>query len=253
MKPTTSILSVWARFDNIPMETLTKAWYWSKTEGDRQRSVAKMQANRQSYGCGGNHYDLAIWLIDAYQNAGLKAWAVRRSGGNDVAVIVEEQGNQFFLQQALQWTKPVHIGEKEAAFRSQWLNDVSPGLSIQVDRSKNRLHILWKGQDDTVHTCAYDLTPLDMITLRERAALSQKQLETPLVRVRTNWKGETAMWEFQAFSSRLHTAEGAIQEATAANLDEWVERIHQRTGMDRYVVRKSLSVYRGLESYSEAT
>jgi hypothetical protein len=61
--PSQDILAIWKRFDGFPMETLTKAWMSTQTDGPRQRSVPLMKEHFEQYGNTGNCFDLALWLF----------------------------------------------------------------------------------------------------------------------------------------------------------------------------------------------
>jgi len=46
MKATREVLQVWHMFDDYPMETITKAWYFSQPDEIKQRSVDLMKEHR---------------------------------------------------------------------------------------------------------------------------------------------------------------------------------------------------------------
>ncbi len=249
MEPSKGIIDVWDRFDSIPVETLTKAWYWSKKERDQQRSVVKMQANRQTYGCGGNSFDLSIWLVDEFTRAGYTAWAVGHhlfQENTAVAVIVEDDTGQYFCNIGRRWNKPAYIGKARGQESIKNNRAIAHGYEVSLWRDGDQLTITSINHIDLVEEEVFSLKKLDMVSLREAAEFSQRQLVQPYVAVRTQWRGEFARWEFRDFTSCLMTEKECVEEMPATSLDEWVERIHQRTGMDRYVVRMALAVYRGL-------
>ncbi len=111
MRPTGDILSVWKRFDRFPMETLTKAWYFTKTDGSKQRDVSMMKEHYLQYGSTGNCFDLAIWLLAELRKEGVEAYAI----GHDlftpkahVAVVaVNAEGRSYLCDLGDQWIQPV--------------------------------------------------------------------------------------------------------------------------------------------------
>ena len=50
MRATSDVLAVWRKFDEFPMETLTKAWYFQSASGRKQRTVEQMKEHREQYG-----------------------------------------------------------------------------------------------------------------------------------------------------------------------------------------------------------
>lgn len=95
MKAAEEILAVWQRFDDFPMETLTKAWFFQKAGANKQRSVELMRQHRQQYHITGNCFDLALWLVDEFRNEGITAYPI----GNELctseahAAVVAEDKN----------------------------------------------------------------------------------------------------------------------------------------------------------------
>ena len=66
------ILAVWNKFHDFPMETLTKAWFYSRSGDKKQRTVALMKEHKAQYGITGNCFDLAIWLLDEFKRDGIE-------------------------------------------------------------------------------------------------------------------------------------------------------------------------------------
>lgn len=76
MKAPQRVIDIWRRFDDFPMETLTKAWYSQIASVNKQRTVDLMKLHREEYGTSGNCFDLAIWLINEFRENQLQAYAV---------------------------------------------------------------------------------------------------------------------------------------------------------------------------------
>lgn len=67
-----NILNVWRKFDEFPMERLTKLWFYNQDNPKKQRDVALMKEHRSHYGISGNCFDLAIRCSMNYKNIGLQ-------------------------------------------------------------------------------------------------------------------------------------------------------------------------------------
>ncbi|WP_327204675.1 hypothetical protein [Paenibacillus terrae] len=86
------ILSIWEKFNTFPMETLTKAWFYKKTDGKKQRDVSLMKEHHERYGITGNCFDLAIWLLHEFEKEGIEAYPIGHDLGTTeahVAVIAK--------------------------------------------------------------------------------------------------------------------------------------------------------------------
>ncbi|WP_232336768.1 hypothetical protein [Planococcus lenghuensis] len=81
MRPPEEILTAWNQFSDFPMETLTKAWYFAKSGEVKQRPVALMKEHQAQFGASGNCFDLAIWLLDEFQKAGVEAYSIGDGSG----------------------------------------------------------------------------------------------------------------------------------------------------------------------------
>lgn len=67
-----------------------------------------------------------------------------------------------------------------------------------------------------------------------------------LLEVRLPYKNETAHWEFYDWKSFLSTSEGLFPDVPVATIDEWVERIHGKTGYDKEFLVETLTIYKEL-------
>ena len=76
IKPSEKISNTWRKFDDFPLETLSKVWMHSIGQGGVQRDVSQMKEHRQKYGLSGNCFDLAIWLLDEFKKDGIEAYPI---------------------------------------------------------------------------------------------------------------------------------------------------------------------------------
>ena len=104
------------------METLTKAWLYETDRGRRQRTVSEMVDDRLQFGTSGNCFDLAVWLLHAFEIAGIDAYAI----GHDlltpnahVAVLAVDNGYRYLCDLGDQWIAPILIDSASADFTRQ--------------------------------------------------------------------------------------------------------------------------------------
>lgn len=136
MKASGEILSVWRTFDDFPMETLTKAWVYSKGGFQKQRDVETMKAHRAQYGITGNCFDLAIWLLDAFRKAGVEAYPIGTELGTEDAhaavVAVDEKGARYLCDLGDQWLQPILIDGINEGYSNERLSGFFPAAEVQV-------------------------------------------------------------------------------------------------------------------------
>ncbi|TLS35014.1 hypothetical protein [Pseudalkalibacillus caeni] len=76
MKAPEEILSVWHQFDDCPMETISKHYHYRHTNIARQRTVTELEEHWKTFNTVGNCFDLAIWLLDSFADAGVEAYPI---------------------------------------------------------------------------------------------------------------------------------------------------------------------------------
>ncbi|WP_409252310.1 hypothetical protein V1502_19805 [Bacillus sp. SCS-153A] len=249
MKAPEVIEAVWKKFDGFPMETLTKVWLHSRMEGGKQRDIETMKLHKERYGITGNCFDLALWLLSEFKAAGLTAYAIGhdlKSEAAHVAVIaLDEQENRYLCDLGDQWLQPILIERNHPEFSPDKLPGFFPGSDIQIIPRELDIEVLYHRPNGKVSRQVFDLTPIDYGDFLEAADFSQNLIKSkPLLEVRIPYKKEMAHWGFYDWGSFLGTSEGKHVDAPLSTVEEWVERLHDKTGYDRQMLLESLSIYK---------
>jgi hypothetical protein len=252
LKAPQSILSVWQKFDHFPMETLTKAWFYDKAGTKKQRDVSLMKEHRAQYGITGNCFDLAIWLLHEFKEAGIQAYPVghelQNSSGHAAVVAVDEEGRRFLCDLGDQWLQPILIDSKAQDFTPEKISGFFPAAAVQVSSQHGQLEIAYHRPNGKISRQSYDTDPVELNFFLEAAERSQNYIyPKALLEQRVSYKNETAHWEFYNWKSFLSTTEGLYYDAPAESIEEWADRIHEKTGYDREFLTESLGFYKQLK------
>lgn len=251
MKASDEILEVWKRFDGFPMETLTKAWFFKRAGDQKQRSVELMKQQRQQYNITGNCFDLALWLLDEFRKEGIKAYPIGSELGTEeahAAVVAEDKrGRRYLCDLGDQWLQPVLLDADDPEFSEERIAGFFPGAEVQVSAANGKAEIVYHRPGGKESRQTYELAPVDDSLFWQAAEFSQNHVyRKPLLEVRVPYKEEKAHWEFDDWKSFLSTSEGLFPDPPAANLAEWVERIHGRTGYDKEFLLEALEIYKAM-------
>ncbi len=251
MKASQEILAVWRRFDDFPMETLTKAWLYSKHANRKQRAVETMKQHHEEFGVTGNCFDLAIWLLAAFEEAGIEAYPIGSGLGTEDAhaavMAVDSEGRRYLCDLGDQWLQPVLIDGDDKAYTDERLTGFFPGAEVQVFSENDTFKVIYHRPNGKFSTQVYSALPVTMEEFLEAADFSQSHVyPKPLLEVRLPLENETAHWEFDDWKSFLSTSQGLIEDPPLATMDEWVERIHKKTGYDKTLLKESLEYFKGL-------
>lgn len=247
MHAPSEIVRIYSRFDLHPMENLTKAWYYSRVKGQKQRTVEQMREHHRVYGLSGNCFDLALWLVDEFRSAGLRAYGVGEGLHTEeahVAVVVHDrEGYRYLCDLGDQWLQPILIDQGSSLFRPEALEGFFPAARVQVEPGADSCRVLYHRPNGKVSRQTFDLRPVDTDELRAAGEISQNSLGNPLVETRVPFQQETAHWEFYSYQSWLSTTQGKFYDEPAASTEAWAERISSRTGMNVSVVLEALLFY----------
>lgn len=253
MKAPNTILQVWDQFKHYPMETLTKAWYASKNPEPYQRTVEQMKAHYAKYKLTGNCFDLAIWLLHEFKEQGIQAYAI----GHDlfteeahVAVIaLDEHNYKYLCDLGDQWIQPICVDATNKAFHSDDCIGYFPGATIQVQPSGEDVEIAYKRPNGKVSKQIFHLQPIDESKLLQAAEFSQQHIRPrPLLECRQYVGGhEVTHWEFTNWQSFTSTMGGIIHDEELNSIEEWAERIHNKTGYQIEFLIEALTLYRHLQ------
>lgn len=243
------ILKTWRKFDEFPMETLTKAWFYKKASYKKQRDVSLMKEHRVKYGISGNCFDLAIWLLDEFNHNGIEAYPI----GHDlntrdahVAIVaLDEKGNRFLCDLGDQWLNPILIDSNNEDFTNEKLSGFFPAAQIQVKPVDSRIEITYHRFNGKFSCQLYNTEAINMDCFFQAAEHSQNLIKPqPLLECRTPYKNEISHWEFYAWESFLSTSEGLINDQSLTSIEKWAERIHLKTRYDIKFLIEVLEIYK---------
>lgn len=245
MRATQDVLQAWRKFDDFPMETITKAWYNQLASDRKQRTVELMKLHREKYGLSGNCYDLAIWLIDEFRNNHLDCYAIFTPHLHVAVVVVNEEGSKYLCDLGDQWIEPILIDRQHAHYTEEFLDGFFPGSSIQLNHQSDHLVVTYKRPNGKRSRQTFNLTPVSDDALIAAGEKTQRKLRTPLVERRLFAEDQVAHWEFDQYHSFTSDNTGRVEESQLGSTEEWANRISRMSGMSEEVVLQSLRVYSG--------
>lgn len=253
MQASERIRNLYARFAEMPMETLAKAWWWERCGGQpRQRSVAELEEHHRRYGTGGNCFDLAYWLLMQAREAGIPA----RVAGHDfegweahAAVILSDgEGCEYLADPGDKWLQPLLISPEAPGFRPGYHVGFFPAAAVAVERDGDRLTIGYRRPNGKESTQTYHLAPVSDEAFLRACHHSANLLRRPIVEMLLPHPetGELAHWDFDRSRSAWSTERGLFVEEACDSTEGWVARIADRSGMAGAIIRTALSVYSSL-------
>lgn len=242
------IIDVWRRFDAFPMETLTKAWYYNKSEGNKQRNVSLMKEHREQFGITGNCFDLALWLLDEFKRAGIESYPIAHDLHTEdahVAVVaLDDRGKRYLCDLGDQWLNPILIDKGSEEYTDEKLAGFFPAASVQVLPEGEALKVLYHRPNGKSSKQSYDTKKIPMEEFLAAAEHSQNLIKSvPLLECRVAFQNETAHWEFYNWKSFLSTTEGLHHDSNGSGFEFWVDQIHEVTGYDKTFLEEALGVY----------
>lgn len=251
MRAPEEIVRVWRRFAGFPMETLTKAWRYHLCQGSAgQRSVALMREHRANFGCGGNCFDLALWLLAEFETASVQAHAI----GHDlftpdahIAVIAfDRQGYGYLCDLGDQWLQPILVDPRAPDFTDTFCSGFFPAAQVSVQvANKDEIAVRYRRPNGKESLQQFDMTPLTAERLWQAADYSQKLLRHPLVEIRAIHppSGQMGHWEYSHGRSRWSLDSGLLFDDDCPTLAGWIQRIHDMTGIAPEVIAAAFAVY----------
>ncbi len=254
MKAAQSILATWDKFNDFPMETLTKIWVYNSASTKKQRALSLMKEHREQYGMSGNCFDLAIWLLDEFKKDGVQCYPIgdqlMTEDAHAAVIAVCEEGKRYYCDLGDQWITPILIDSECEDFTNEILSGFFPGAQVQVHTAKDTFQILYHRPNGKTSKQVFDPKPVSMDFFLKAAELSQNTISSkPLVECRVPYDSEIAHWEFYNWESFLSTNDGLFLDPTLVRIEDWVERIFERTGYNREILVDVLKFYRNMKKY----
>jgi hypothetical protein len=247
-----NILKVWRKFDGVGMDTITKAYFYDKRD-KKQRSVIELKEHYEKYGAGGNCFDLAIWLLDEFKEAGIEAYPIGHDFFDEkahVAVIaLGENGEKYYCDLGDQWIQPILVENNHDIFSEEVLEGYFPGAYVKVEAEEKEFTISYIRNNGKISKQTFPVTPYTIEDLLIAGELSQARIWKALCEKRVRRKGtqEVTHWEFFNWKSFESSLSGLRIEAALASKDEWAERIALNMEMDLDFVKEALSKFEYIE------
>ncbi|MCT8137302.1 hypothetical protein H1D32_05815 [Anaerobacillus sp. CMMVII] len=248
IKAPESILTIWKKFDDFPMETLTKAWLIHSRRERKQRVVSQMKEHRIQYGITGNCFDLALWLLDEFRKAGATAYPIGHNlhtpSAHAAIIVLDELGRRYLCDLGDQWLQPILIETTSEDFTEESLNGFFPAAKVQVKADASHIKIIYHRPNGRVSKQIYETRPIEVSEFLTAAQFSHNILKPrPLLECRTRYKNEVAHWEFYNWKSFLSTTEGIFHDPKLDTLDHCVNILHEKTGYDQTFLKEALTIY----------
>lgn len=245
MRATEDVLAVWRKFDEFPMETLTKAWHLLTTTGPKQRTVEQMKLHREQYGTSGNCFDLAIWLLHEFRKEKVTAYPVLTPDDHVAVVALNEYGNRYLCDLGDQWIEPILIEPSSDEYTEEYLSSFFPGALVKVETETNvdRLVVTYQRPNGKEIKQTYLLSPVTDEQLLVEAEKTQGTLWQALVEKRMFNADEVVHWEFDDDISFISSMQGKKMESKLHTLEEWAARIAKVSGMNKSLVEHALEIY----------
>ncbi|MDX1805507.1 MAG: hypothetical protein R3267_00605 [Paenisporosarcina sp.] len=225
MRAPQEILDVWHIFDDKPMDTLMKLWWYKQNNGGSQRPVSLIKEHFAQYGVAGNCVDLSLWLIEEFRMAGIEAFGITddvdAKRAHIAVIAVDSDGFRYLCDLGDQWIQPIAIDESVVK-EEDFVDGYFPAAKVKVSTEEYKT------------------------TISERVQRAFRK--TPLVEIRLPIEGEIAHWEFDNWTSFLSTSQKLHVEESNLNLEQWVERINMRTGMKKEFLQEALNYYKNIDA-----
>ncbi|OXS59618.1 hypothetical protein B0G93_110102 [Bacillus sp. V-88] len=249
MNASESILHTWTKFNDFPMETLTKVWFYQQGSVQKQRDVSLMREHREQFGMSGNCFDLALWLLDEFKRDGVEAYPVGHNLNSEEAhaavIALNEKGERFLCDLGDQWLNPILIDTQSPDYSNEKLDGFFPAAKVQVQAHPAGIEILYHRPNRIVSKQVFQTERIEMDIFLKAAEHSQHMIKNhPLLECRIPYQSETAHWEFYNWESFLSTSEGLMKDSKLETVSEWAERIHGKTGYNKGILKEILEHYR---------
>ncbi|MGG4170053.1 hypothetical protein ABEW00_21625 [Rossellomorea vietnamensis] len=246
-----SILNTWNKFNDFPMETLTKVWFYQQGSLMKQRDVSLMREHREQFGMSGNCFDLALWLLDEFKRDGVEAYLVGHNLNSDEAhaavIALNQKGERFLCDLGDQWLNPILIDTKSTDYTNETLSGFFPAAKVQVQEHPSGIEIHYHRPNGKVSKQVFQTERIDMDTFLKAAEQSQHMIKNhPLLECRIPCQSEIAHWEFYNWESFLSTTEGLMRDQKLSTVEEWAERIHGKTGYNKAILIGILEHYKSI-------
>lgn len=264
------ILDVWRQFADVPAESLTYQWWRRTAAGSAlQRSVALMEEHHAQYGSGGDAFDLAIWLLAKFHEAGILADPVAPPPDVDpdktsdaIAVVAKDRfGRRYFCDLGEQWIQPILVSTRNPDFTPEFLSGFDPGAEVSIEVVEKRCTITRRIRVDertganrhdpyVYERRVFDLRGIPPEELIERAenAARRRRTQPWLRRLIYREDGGWGVWCWTPQGACWRLPSGVVEEPmdmAGGNAELWVDAIATRSGLAPEIVVGALAEWAG--------
>lgn len=243
LRATQDVLSIWRKFDNFPMETITKAWYFQLASEFKQRTIEQMKSHRGQYGTSGNCFDLAMWLIHEFRQEKFTSYAILTPDSHVAVVVLNENGDRYLCDLGDQWIEPILIEQNNEDYTEEFIDNFFPGAQVKLESQVNSLSVTYRRPNGKESKQKYILDPISDERLIAEGEKTQRTLRTALVERRIFTDSDVIHWEFDNYISFFSSMDGKQIEKKLQTIEEWAERIGNVSGIDKKIIRNALEVY----------
>ncbi|MGG3641122.1 hypothetical protein [Bacillus gobiensis] len=249
MQAPKQILTTWRKFDDFPMETLSKAWFYEKKQPNRQRDITEMKEHRSQYGIAGNCFDLSIWLLDEFSKHGIEAYPIghrlKTNSAHAAVIAIDENGRRYLCDLGDQWINPILIDSNSEDYSNEKQSGFFPAADVEVIPAGQIFDIVYYRPNGKRSQQTYHTEPIETAFFLEAAEWSQRNVKpNPLFECRIPYKSEIAHWEFDNWKSCLSTSEGLFHETTGQTVEDWADKISLLSEYDKQFLIEALEIYK---------
>lgn len=185
--------------------------------------------------------------MDEFRRNRMKSYAIAQglftSKAHIAVIAVNYEGFKFLCDLGDQWIQPILIDPESVDFTEEQTDGFFPAARTKVKVHSNEVEISYIRSNGKERKQRYDLSLIDDKELLTAEGHSQNLLRHPLVERRLFLTNEIQHWEFDRWNSFISTNNGLILESKLDEMEEWIDRIHTRTNINKSIIRIALEVY----------
>lgn len=157
-----------------------------------------------------------------------------------VAVVAYDDEHRYLCDLGDQWIMPIPIDAHEMTAP---IAGFFPAAKVALHTIGSQCVVTSHRPSGKVNRQSHWLQKIPNDALLRTANYSQGLLRRPLCELRIPLDTEVARWEFYDGSSFLSTGTGLSKEPPAESTEEWIHRIHARTGISPLIIASAMEAY----------
>jgi len=208
-----------------------------------------MRQHRDRYGCGGNCFDLAYWLLRRAREAGVPASIVGHDFSTSEAhvalVLLGVDGFEYLADPGDVWLQPILISPQAPQFDPGYHAGFFPAAGVRVDRHDHRLVVRYRRANGKESSQTYSLASVSEEAFLQACNHSQNLLRKPMAEMRSLHPdtGELGHWEYAEGKSWWSLPSGLLREEPCSSAGEWAARIAGFSGLSTEVIEEGFEAY----------